>query len=97
MNPMKDDLTKASKQIGLTESQIESLWQAFQTVQANKSGFNLSTGLIYAGSLIAFLSMTWFYTSNLNNTKSLFISIIYALTFFASSAYFWYAKKLRVQ
>ena len=41
MNPIKDDIAKASKQIGLTDSQADNLWQALQEIQMNqpKSGF----------------------------------------------------------
>ncbi len=96
MSPNKDDITKASKRIGLTDSQAESLWRALQEVQTSKPKFNLSAILLYIGSAIAMLSMTWFYTSTLNSSTSLLISIIYALIFFGSGGYCWYSKKLRV-
>ena len=50
MNPIKDDIAKASKQIGLTDSQADNLWQALQEILTHKSKFNLSAVLIYAGS-----------------------------------------------
>lgn len=96
MTPIKQDITKASKQIGLTDFQAESLWQALQEIQTNKPKCNLSATLLYIGSTIAILSMTWFYISSLNSSTSLLISIIYALIFFITGGYCWYAKKLRV-
>lgn len=95
MNPIKEDITKASKQIGLTDSQTENLWQALQAIQA-KPQPNFSTALLYFGAIIAFFSMTWFYTAHLKNSYSLLLSIAYALIFFGTGSYFWYVKKLRV-
>lgn len=96
MNSIKDDIAKASKQIGLTDSQVDNLWQALQEIQINtpKSGF--LTALLYVGAITAFLSMSWFYTAHLENNYSLLISIAYALIFFGVGAYFWQAKKLKV-
>ncbi len=96
MNTIKDDITKASKQIGLTDSQVEVLWQTLQEIQTNKPKFNLSIILLYFGTIITLLSMTWFYTAHLNSEKSLLISIIYGLIFFGIGAYLWCAKKLRI-
>ena len=73
MNPIKDDLAKASKQIDLTDSQVDNLWQALQEIQTNKPKSSFSTALLYFGASIAFLSMTWFYTANLKNGYSLLI------------------------
>lgn len=96
MHPIKNDIAKASKQIGLTDSQIENLWQAFQEIQTNKPKFSFSNALLYVGAIITFLSMTYFYTAHLKDSYSLFISIIYAIIFFGSGFYFWYGMKLRV-
>src|SRR5580693_9010887 len=96
MNPIKDDIAKASKQIGLTDSQVDSLWQALQEIETNKPKSGLSTALLYFGASIAFLSMTWFYTAHLKSSYALLISITYALIFFSSGFYFWRIKKLRV-
>jgi len=96
MKLIKDDITKASEQIGLTNSQAESLWQALQETQSNKTKFNLSTVLLYLGALVAFASMTWFYTSSLDSGKSLIISVVYALIFFGIGAYCWRQKNLKV-
>lgn len=96
MSSIKNDIFKASQQIGLTDSQIESLWIALQEIETNKPKLNFSNALLCCGSIIAFSSMTWFYSSNLGSIKSLFISIVYAIIFFASGAYLWHAKKLKV-
>ncbi|PIS02672.1 MAG: hypothetical protein COT85_01180 [Chlamydiae bacterium CG10_big_fil_rev_8_21_14_0_10_42_34] len=82
MNPIKDDITKASRQIGLTDSQADNLWQALQEIQTNRPKSGFLTALLYVGAIIAFLSMTWFYTAHLENSYSLLISIAYALIFF---------------
>jgi hypothetical protein len=47
-----------------------------------KSGFLVA--LLYFGAIIAFSSMTWFYTAHLKNSYSLLISIAYALIFFCA-------------
>jgi hypothetical protein len=96
MNPIKDDIDKASKQIGLTDSQTDKLWQALQEIQTNKPRLNFSTALLYFGAMIVLLSMTWFYTAHLKNSYSLLISVAYALIFFGAGSYFWHAKKLKV-
>ncbi|MBS0622579.1 MAG: hypothetical protein JSR80_06440 [Verrucomicrobia bacterium] len=90
-----EDVAKAATHIGLTDYQAESLRRALQEIQNNKPKFNTSVVLLYLGSLIAFLSMTLFYLSNLDDSSSLVISTSYALIFFGSGAYFWYVKKLR--
>lgn len=36
MNPIKDDIAKTSKQIGLRDSQVDNLWQALQEIRMNK-------------------------------------------------------------
>lgn len=96
MNANKNDIVEASKEIGLSDFQTESLWQALQKNQKTnpKSGF--STALLYLGTVIAFSSMTWFYTANLETGYSLLISIIYALIFFGCGSYFWFVKNLRI-
>lgn len=96
MSSIKEDIVKASKQIGLTDSQTDSLWHALQEIQTHKPKPNLSAALLYFGALIAFLSMTWFYTAHLKNSYSLLIATLYALTFFCTGFYFWHAKKLRI-
>ena len=96
MNPTKDDIIKASKQIGLTDAQADILWQGLQKIQTNKPRSNFSAVLLYFGAGIAFLSMTWFYTAHLKNSYSLLISIAYALIFFGVGFYFWYVKKLKL-
>lgn len=96
MNPIKDDIAKASKQIGLTDSQAENLWQALQEIQTNKPKLSFLTALLYFGAIIAFLSMSWFYTAHLESSYSLLISIAYALIFFGIGFYCWRAKKLKI-
>jgi hypothetical protein len=96
MNPIKDDIAKASKRIGLTDSQADNLWQALQEIQTNRPKSGFLAALLYFGAIIAFLSMTWFYTAHLKNSYSLLISIAYALIFFCTGSYFWRVKKLRV-
>jgi len=96
MNPDKDDIVKASNQIGLTDSQTDNLWKAFQELQINKPKSTFPTALLYLGALIAIVSMTWFYTASLKNSYALLISITYALIFFSFGLYFYRAKKLRV-
>jgi hypothetical protein len=96
VNLKKTDVINGSKQVGLTESQAESLWHVLQECQKSKFRYNFSTVLLYFGGLIVFLSMTWFYTSQLSNNKSLFISISYALIFFGLGTYFWHIKKIRM-
>lgn len=94
MNPSKNDITLASKRIGLTDSQADDLWQALQEIQTNKSSFLVA--LFYLGGIIAFLSMTWFYTAHLKSSYSLLISIAYALIFFCAGSFFWHTKKLKL-
>ncbi len=96
MHPAKDDIAKASQQIGLTDSQAESLWQSLQDIRANKPKINFASFLIYIGSLIALLSLTWFYTGQLKSGYALLTSTAYALIFFSTSFYFWHTKKLKV-
>jgi hypothetical protein len=88
MNPIKDAIAKASKQIGLTDSQADNLWQALQEIQINKPKSGFLTALLYVGAITAFLSMSWFYTAHLENSYSLLISIVYALIFFSAGSYF---------
>lgn len=94
MNPSKNDITQASKRIGLTDSQVAALWHALQEIQKSKSNF--STALFYFGAIIAFLSLTWFYTAHLKDGYSLLISTVYALIFFWSGSYFWRVRKLKL-
>lgn len=96
MNPIKDDIAKASKQIGLTDSQADNLWQALQEIQMNKPKSGFLIALLYVGAITAFLSMSWFYTAHLKNGYFLLISIAYALIFFGTGSYFWRAKKLKI-
>jgi hypothetical protein len=96
MHTIKNDITKASKQIGLTDSQADNLWQALQEIQTHKPKSNFFAALLYFGAIIAFLSMTWLYSAHLKNGYSLLISSTYALAFFGIGFYFWHAKKLRV-
>ncbi len=92
----KEDLVKASKKIGLTNSQVDKLWENLQEVCLNKPKSGPSTSLLYLGAIIAFLSMTWLYTAHLENIYSLFIAMVYGLVFFIAGFYFWHIKKLRV-
>ncbi|MBX9745006.1 MAG: hypothetical protein K2X08_07350, partial [Chlamydiales bacterium] len=96
MNQIKDDIAKASKQIGLTDSQADNLWQALQEIQMNKPKSDFLTALLYVGAITAFLSMSWFYTAHLENGYSLLISIAYAGIFFGAGFYFWRARKLKI-
>src|SRR5579871_1661447 len=96
MNSSKDDIAKASKQIGLTNVQAVSLWEALQEIQRDKPKFNLSSVLIHMGSWIAFLSMTYFYAAHLESGYAFFISMSYASVFFATGFYLWYIKNLRI-
>lgn len=96
MHPTKDDIAKASKQIGLTSSQADSLWQALEEIQTNKPKSGFLTALLYVGAITAFLSMSWFYTAHLQNSYSLLISTAYALIFLGAGFYFWKRKKLKI-
>ena len=95
MNLLKEDIKKASQEIGITEDQGENLWRALQKIQANRSMRTFSNALLYVGATIAFLSMTWFYTATIGSLSSLLISILYALIFFGNGFYFWYVEKLK--
>lgn len=95
MNPNKDDIARASQEIGLSDAQIDRLWDALQQVQANKPKSGLLPSFLYLGGLIAFVSMTWFYTGDLADSHVLFISLLYALIFFGTGTYFWHVKKLK--
>lgn len=96
MNPTKDAVAKASKQIGLTDFQIDSLWQALQEIQTSKPKSSFLTALLYVGAITAFLSMSWCYTAHLEDSYSLLVSIAYALIFFGTGSYFWRTKKLKI-
>lgn len=96
MNPINEDIAKASKKIGLTDSQANNFWQALQEIRADKSKSIYTTALLYFGAIIVLLSMTWFYNIKLVNSYSLVLSIAYALIFLGAGAYFWFAKKLRI-
>jgi hypothetical protein len=96
MNPSKENITQASRQIGLTDVQADNLWQALLTNQTNKPKSRLSSFLLYFGSLIAITAMTWEYTSSLSSSKSLILSLFYALIFFGTGIYFWTAKKIKI-
>ncbi len=93
----KKDIILASKQIGLADAQAEQLWQALQEIQSHKKPtFSISVLLLYFGALVALLSMIWFCTSHLSSRVSLFISALYAVTFFGTGAYFWHVKKWKI-
>lgn len=95
MNLMKDDIAKACKQIGLTDSQAENLWQALEEMQINKPNAGFFSALLYFGAIIAFLPITCCYTAHLKHSYSLLISIAYAVIFFCTGSYFWRAKQLK--
>ncbi|MBS0626014.1 MAG: hypothetical protein JSS32_08195 [Verrucomicrobia bacterium] len=92
----KNDISEASRKIGLTDSQAENLWQALQEIHTAKPKSNLLAAFLYFGALIAFLSMTWFYIANLGNSYTLLISSTYAIIFFGTGSYLWRINKLRV-
>jgi hypothetical protein len=96
MGPNKKEIVKASKQIGLTDSQIDNLWHALEEARKNKRKSLFLNALLYFGAIIVFLSMTWFYTAHLESSYSLVISTVYALVFFSTGFYLWYAKKLKL-
>lgn len=95
MNLTKEDILNASKKANLTELQVDAFWKALEEIELNKPKSNFLKALLYFGAIIAFLSMTWFYTANLENSYSLIISTLYAFIFFASGFYFWTIKKLK--
>jgi len=92
----KAEITQAAFQTGLSDAQIDQLWQALQAAHQNQTRAKLIIALLYAGSLILFLSVFWLYAFKQVGRVSFFIPLANAVIFLSASVYFWHQKKWRM-
>lgn len=95
MRDKKNDLFIATKQVGLTTVQAESLWQALEIQEKERRKSYLFQSLIALGVMVLLFSLSWLYSLHLENGKAIWISLTYAVIFFFSGSFLWHYKKAK--
>lgn len=95
MRDKKNDLFIATKQVGLSTVQSESLWQALQIQEKERRKSYFFQSLIALGVMVLLFSLSWLYSLHLENGKAIWISLAYALIFFSSGAFLWHSKEAK--